>query len=209
MNSGIYSITNKINNKIYIGKTKNFKRRFGQYKYDYEHQRGDQINSYLLASMNKYGFENFEFKVVEYCDIENCAERELFWMDEFQSLNRDKGYNLRADSSSGMITHSTTSKKISDRLKLEWKSGVRSSHSQKLSKNISKKGEDYLKSLSEHFSKALTKYLYVIHDKSKTTVVKYKELKELKLHSVLSKFARSKCDKVEFKGLIIERIIEK
>lgn len=207
MKSGIYLIINKINNKVYVGKTKNFKKRFAQYLYDYEKQRGDQINQYLLSSMNKYGFENFEFSIVEYCSIEECAERELFWMKELDSLNRNKGYNLRSDSSTGMVTHPETSKKISERLSLEWANGIRSDHGRKLKENISRKGEDYLKFISENFTKTLTKYSYLLTDNNGTIMVKYKELKDLKLHGVLGKFAKHNCNKVTFKGFIIERIL--
>lgn len=207
MNSGIYAVINKVNGKVYIGKTKNFKRRFYQYEYDYRNQRVEHINNYLLASMNKHGFDNFEFKVVEYCSVEMCKERELFWMIEYQSLNKEKGYNLRSDSSSGMITHPDTSIKISNRLKLEWENGSRDSHGDKLKESWSRGDRDKSEQ-SERMSKNLTKYDYIVNDTTSLEVksVKYKQLKELGLAGVLGKFAETKSDKVMFKGFNIERV---
>ena len=47
-------------------------------------------------------------------------------MEYFESTNPEKGYNLRMDSSTGMVTHPSTSKKISTRIKKEYATGVRS-----------------------------------------------------------------------------------
>ena len=60
------------------------------------------------------------------------AEKELFWIGRLRVTDRNVGYNLRLDSSTGMVTHSETSIKISNRLKKEWSEGVRDGHSDKL-----------------------------------------------------------------------------
>lgn len=207
MNSGIYLIRNKVNSKVYVGKTKDFKKRFYQYKYDYRIQRTEHINQYLLASMNKHGFDNFEFKVIEYCPIELCTEREFFWMNEYQSLDKEKGYNLRSDSSTGMITHPETSLKISNRLKLEWEDGKRDLHGNKLKESWDRGDRDRSEQ-SQRMSNTLTKYNYTIIDVNSNEVktVKYKQLKELGFAGVITKFARIKCDSVTFKGFNIERV---
>jgi len=54
------------------------------------------------------------------------AERELFWMVELSSTDSETGYNLRMDSSTGMITHDSTREKISKRVKKEYADGTRS-----------------------------------------------------------------------------------
>lgn len=123
--SGIYCITNIVNGKKYIGKTKCFYKRYYQYVSDVKSSNLNRINSYLLNSFNKYGFENFKFDVIEFCSVDRCSEIELYWMIEFDTTNKDVGYNLRMDSSTGMITHELTSKKISARLRDEWSKGVK------------------------------------------------------------------------------------
>lgn len=57
----VYSITNKINHKIYIGQTTNFKRRVWEHK-NYL-VKGKHKNHYLQSDYNKYGLSNFEFKI--------------------------------------------------------------------------------------------------------------------------------------------------
>lgn len=207
MDSGIYIIRNKVNNKVYIGKTKNFTKRWKQYLYDFRNQNTDHMNPYLLASMNKHGFNTFEFSVLEYCSIEESSERELYWMLQFDSTNRDFGYNLRMDTSSGMITHELTREKISKRLTREWSEGIRSQHGNKLKESWERGDRDRLEQ-SDRMSKSLTKYKYILTDKSTgaVSVVLYNELKEIKLHGVISKFHKYKVNIVEFKGFKIERV---
>lgn len=53
----IYKYTNKINGKIYIGQTINEKRRLNQHKKSSE-------NSLFHRAIKKYGWENFEYKVL-------------------------------------------------------------------------------------------------------------------------------------------------
>lgn len=123
--SGIYKIENRVNGKVYVGKTVNFRKRYVSYKASYYNRTERQINSYLMNSIDKYKPENFTFSILESCSIDYLAERELFWMVELESTNLEKGYNLRMDSSTGMITHDSTREKISNRLKKEYAEGTR------------------------------------------------------------------------------------
>lgn len=124
--SGIYKIQNLINGKVYVGKTVNLRKRYGSYKSSYYNRTERQINSYLMSSIDKYGPTNFSFSVLEFCSIGNLSERELFWMVELESTNLEKGYNLRLDSSTGMVAHEATREKISRRVKEEYANGTRS-----------------------------------------------------------------------------------
>lgn len=66
-------------------------------------------NRHLFNAVKKYGIENFSFDVVEEVEgEESLAERELFWMVELKSTDRDFGYNLRVDSSSKCYVHDET-----------------------------------------------------------------------------------------------------
>lgn len=87
----IYKITNKINQKVYIGKTeKTIKERFKQHKVDYKKEKVK--NRPLYQAMNKYGIENFLIEEIEYVPLNiDSSEREKFWIQYYDSYN--KGYN--------------------------------------------------------------------------------------------------------------------
>lgn len=123
--SGIYKIENMVNGKVYVGKTIDFHRRYTCYKSAYRRQDNRSINCYFLSSINKNKAVNFEFSVLEVCPVESLACRELYWMKEMKSTDSRFGYNLRMDSSTGMITHELTRKKISDRVREEYRTGLR------------------------------------------------------------------------------------
>ena len=84
---GIYKITNKINNKFYIGQSKNVKRRIIEHKCVYH-----ETNKSLKAAYKKYGIENFDFEILEQCDLEKLNEREKYWIKELKpQYNRTTG----------------------------------------------------------------------------------------------------------------------
>lgn len=84
MEKWIYKITNKINGKIYIGQSKNPKKRFQQ------HIKDEKVTSSIHNAIKKYGVENFTFEIIE-GPISNHNEREIYWIDYYNSYS--KGYN--------------------------------------------------------------------------------------------------------------------
>ena len=97
-NCGIYKIENLINGKIYIGQSVNIQKRWSSHK-----ARAKDINctAHLYLAMRKYGIENFAFKVIEYCKVEELNDREIYWIQFYDSTNREKGYNIRYGGESG------------------------------------------------------------------------------------------------------------
>lgn len=188
---GIYCIKNKINSKVYIGKSKNIYRRIHQHLYDLKNKRVKNENSHFLNAWYKYGKENFEYFVLEELELNDsiCKDRELYWITKYNSINRDYGYNLRLDSSSTMIIHKETSKKISNRLKREWLEGKRSGHSEKLSRNWSNSPNRKIRQ-SKIMIDNLTKWSYNIYDLNMNFIenCKYKRLKELGFQNALVSF---------------------
>ena len=86
----IYKITNKINNKCYIGQTvKNYQERFRQHQLNYTKDYFSQI--VLYQAFKKYGIENFLFEVLEEIDKEKLDEREKYWISYYDSYRN--GYN--------------------------------------------------------------------------------------------------------------------
>jgi group I intron endonuclease len=86
--TGIYKITNLINNKCYIGKSEiSIESRLDN------HKVGLHSNNHLQASIKKYGIENFSFKIIEECSPEECWLRERYWIEYFKSNISEFGYN--------------------------------------------------------------------------------------------------------------------
>lgn len=83
MITGIYKITNLINNHIYIGQSVDIKRRFR------EHKGGGIL--VVDKAIKKYGVENFSFEVLEECDSSRLDEREEYWIAFYDSYRM--GYN--------------------------------------------------------------------------------------------------------------------
>jgi group I intron endonuclease len=88
---GIYSITNKINNKRYIGKSKNIKVRFRNHRSDLHRNKHHSIH--LNRSWLKYGKENFLWEILEECSKENLKKREIYWVRFYKSDMPEFGYN--------------------------------------------------------------------------------------------------------------------
>ena len=85
---GVYKITNNINGKCYIGKSEsNVEGRLEQHRNNY------QSNQHLQNSIRKYGLINFSFEVLEYCKREDCWKRERYWIEYYDSMNPEKGFN--------------------------------------------------------------------------------------------------------------------
>ena len=86
----IYKIINKINNKIYIGKTlHSIEERWKQHCSDYKRERCEKRP--LYSAMNKYGIENFFIEEVEQCEESVLSEREKYWIEYYGSFKY--GYN--------------------------------------------------------------------------------------------------------------------
>lgn len=75
MKSGIYKITNSINNKFYIGSSKNIERRF--YIHKSKLKNNDHANIILQRSYNKYG-DVFKYEIIE----ENIKTEDLLIVEQ-------------------------------------------------------------------------------------------------------------------------------
>jgi len=110
--SGIYMLTNKLTNDIYIGQSADISKRFKNYfNFSYIKSKDSFIISRALL---KYGYSNFSVTILEYCDKSNLIVREQYY---FNKLNPQ--YNiLKIAGSSRNFKHSEETKmKISESLK--------------------------------------------------------------------------------------------
>lgn len=204
--AGIYAIKNSINGKLYVGKSKNCYKRLHQHLTDIKtDNRNYNENPHLLNAFKKYGEENFECYILEKINEDDIdllekilAEKELYWMKELDSLNRDKGYNLRWDSQGKCFCSEETSIKISNRLKKEWEDGIRDDHSNKM-KDYWSNNEERKKQQREIMSKNKTKWSYKIYDPDGNLITEsgtYEDLKKLNITSALSAFSKRKCNDI-------------
>lgn len=86
----IYKITNLVNNKVYIGKTlKTAEERWKEHCRACRRLRCEKRP--LYDAMNKYGVENFICELIEECSVENINDREIYWIEHYNSFHY--GYN--------------------------------------------------------------------------------------------------------------------
>lgn len=100
---GVYSITNKLNNKKYIGKSDNIYVRWDEHRKDLN--KCVHHNKHLQRAWNKYGEENFIFEIVEKCKNDDIAyQRERYWVRYYDSFKN--GYNMNEGGTGGLgYTH--------------------------------------------------------------------------------------------------------
>lgn len=91
--SGIYCIENTINHKKYIGQSVNVYDRWCKHRVKLNQNTHD--NDYLQKSWNKYGEDTFKFTLLEECSIDDLDEKETYYINLYNTLNRDYGYNLK------------------------------------------------------------------------------------------------------------------
>ena len=98
--AGIYCIENIINNKKYIGQSVDVDGRWSKHQSCLNKDNHD--NDYLQHSWDKYGKENFKFYILEYCEKDELDEKEIYYMNLYNTMNREYGYNLK---SGGQMTN--------------------------------------------------------------------------------------------------------
>lgn len=115
---GIYLIWNKISNKEYVGSSKNLYDRI--HSHVHLLKRNTHHNKHLQSSFNKYGMDNFEYKILEFCNEEIRFEVEQKWISQLKP-KYNKSENVIANF--GQSQSDEAKEKISKTLKLKYKSG--------------------------------------------------------------------------------------
>lgn len=115
----IYCITNKLNNKSYVGQSVNAEERWKDHIYDAKRQIGKTAISKKFPIHNaiaKYGEQEFIWQIIDQCEnIDEANEAEEFYISYLQTLFPN-GYNLLPG---GKNRHPTeiVKRKISEKLK--------------------------------------------------------------------------------------------
>lgn len=120
----IYKITNKVNGKVYIGQTTRENGFNGRYSAKgvgiervYRHHKRKKIdrgncNIYLLNSIEKHGFKNFEVCEifdVAFSKLELNIKEELY-IKLYDSTNRKYGYNFKEGGDGGKCSNDAKTK---------------------------------------------------------------------------------------------------
>lgn len=174
MTSYIYTISNKLNNKTYVGKSNNTKQRFNNHFHS---------KSYIGNALRKYGKENFVFQIIEeYKFEEEAYEAEQFFI-QYLGTQTPFGYNLVSGGKGGSAgvrrkLSSETKRKISETLKGHI---VSEQTKKKLSENhmFHKHSEETKKKMSskirsEEFKRKISKILkgHIVSEETKRKISK-------------------------------------
>ena len=198
---GIYKITNKINNKSYIGQSINIKERWTQ------HKRYPVKNSKypLYLAFEKYGLKNFDFSILEECLIGELDDKEIFYISLFDTYKNGYNQTLGGSGSPGI------SIKISNEDLLEiYDLLLNSSISQReIAKHFSV-GEDTISEINQGKTRILNGYTYPLRNNRKEKVyccdcgieICSGSIRCLKCHSIFNRKVKNRPSREELKNLI-------
>jgi hypothetical protein len=91
MKSGIYTITNILNGKIYVGLSKNIEQRWAVHKSHLDKKK--HSCKYLQHAWDAHGKESFLFEILEECEEQYLCSQENWWCNMLDSHNPNRGYN--------------------------------------------------------------------------------------------------------------------
>jgi len=126
----IYEIKNKINGKIYIGQ-----------------HSSNELGLYwgsgklIKKAIDKYGIENFDFKLICIGFDDNLNDLEIYYITKYNCIVPN-GYNLRSGGNNGGKHNEETKRKISETLKnrsdiIRYKSQLGKPHTEEVKNKIS------------------------------------------------------------------------
>ena len=137
----IYMWKNKVNQKLYIGQAKDFRKRTREHKnVSFNENQKYGYNYPIHRAVRKYGVENFEVCVLEYNlnDYDEMNEKETYYIEFYNTLaNKGKGYNVASGGGNGNPYEGKTEEEMEEfkRKMSEAKKNISEETKQKLSEN--------------------------------------------------------------------------
>lgn len=194
MTSGIYLITNKINGHMYVGGSKDIRKRF------LEHKRCTDIKSSAIdRAIKKYGKDNFTYQIITELppDWDIIGEHEKYWIKFYNTFKDKQHYNLTpggegnvvfggywkgktfseehrqnlSDSHKGLITWNKNIK--------QWPNGLPLEHCLKLSKNKNTSGFFRVTKLKDNTCKQGFIWQYTYYEDDKRKKIRRVNIKDL------------------------------
>lgn len=112
----IYGHLCKTTGRWYIGETSyidNICDRFGNNGSRYTRFENNRlVHPKFANAINKYGWDNFEHYILEYCTDDNVNDREIYWINFYDSL--ENGYNATNGGKNGHKLTEENKRKISN-----------------------------------------------------------------------------------------------
>jgi group I intron endonuclease len=126
---GIYKITNP-KGKIYIGQSINIDERIKHYK-----NNSGKRQPKIYNSIQKYGWDNHMFEIIEECSLEQLNEKEIYWKKYYLEQLENNWSNVLFcelyDSGGGPLSEETRKKmsysKLGTKLSIKTKEKIRNS----------------------------------------------------------------------------------
>lgn len=101
----VYLLRNTTNNKVYVGQTW----RTLEERWDNGH--GYKGGTHIGSAIRKYGEDKFYYEILTLCSTQEIADYwEDYFIQKYDSCNRDGGYNLRGGGSHGKLAEETKRK---------------------------------------------------------------------------------------------------
>jgi group I intron endonuclease len=108
---GVYLIFCLGSQKVYVGQSTSVKRRITDHQGKLKSNR--HKNLHLQNAYNKYGVDMFVFRPLEYPEDtspENLTLREQYWIDFYNSMDKEKGFNMKEAGLGGQPNEETRQK---------------------------------------------------------------------------------------------------
>lgn len=160
---GIYGIQNKVNNNIYVGKTKmDFGDRWDSHRTLLRENK--HFNRHLQNAWNKYGEDNFEFKILYKANInEDLDLLEKEYIAKYKNDGISYNISIGGDGGTNLGKHLSkeTKKKIGNKnrkhmlgkkMSKETKEKMSLSQKERYKKMTLQEKEEYSKNISEYAS---------------------------------------------------------
>lgn len=108
--SGIYKITCVPTGKVYIGQSIDINRRWKEHLTKLINN--NHYNEYLQSAWNKYGESNFVFEILEFCEVTELNNREIYYIQKLKTSIRKNGFNLDSGGKSGSFKDEKSKEKL-------------------------------------------------------------------------------------------------
>ena len=109
----IYAIQNKINKKMYIGMTTDFKDRIEHHLWELRNNKHHSVK--LQRAFNKYGEDNFKYYILEEIKestSNELAEKERYYIKKYDTYKNGYNCSLGGESNKGYIPSPEVIKKL-------------------------------------------------------------------------------------------------